>query len=557
MKSTLLSFFLLLSAGILFAQSPRKALVEHFTQASCAPCASVNPVIHPIMERNKSKMVRITHQVSWPGYDPMNKDNPGEIANRVSYYGVLGVPDAFMNGVSAGDPINLITDANIDAASSYSSPYELAIENGVRPNYNSIDIKINVKLTGNFTGRPVLRVVVQEKIIKWATAPGNNGEREFHHVVKKFIPNTTGTSLSDLLVTGESKEFNFTYDFNKLYDFKNLEVSAFIQDENDKSIFQAESAEVKYVASNGLDAAIKLGNATGRWTDSIICGTSTKPVISFINAGNIPISILKIKITANNGIPTYYEWKGSAAFLAEKTINLPEVAIPGMFSSGNKVQVEIESVNNGSDVNTINNIMDLPFVAAPFVPVNARFEMKPFSKPDLLTFTITNSLGLIILQDGPFPTNAAKSYDLNLNKDECYKINVTNNHTSLNSTFKMFDANGNLLFIGRSLLQGILVKEFSTADYLLAVKDFNSIDHIQISPIPVSDHPILEFESTKRVQVEISIMNLNGNNLHTSKIKVQPGLNFFPLDFADMLPGFYIVTLRNEDGLKSLKVIRQ
>ena len=43
----LLSF---IAAITLVAQSPKKAVIEHFTQASCPPCAGTNPIIHPIME---------------------------------------------------------------------------------------------------------------------------------------------------------------------------------------------------------------------------------------------------------------------------------------------------------------------------------------------------------------------------------------------------------------------------------------------------------------------------------------------------------------------------
>ncbi|MBK6823766.1 MAG: hypothetical protein IPG87_12510 [Saprospiraceae bacterium] len=98
MKTNLLVFACLLITSALTGQSPKKALYEHFTQASCPPCASVNPVLHPILDRNKDKVVQITHQVSWPGYDQMNEDNPSEVANRVSYYGTNAVPSGFLKG---------------------------------------------------------------------------------------------------------------------------------------------------------------------------------------------------------------------------------------------------------------------------------------------------------------------------------------------------------------------------------------------------------------------------------------------------------------------------
>ena len=105
MKSFNLSIlFICIWAASLLGQSQRKVLIEHFTQASCGPCAAINPQLQPILERNKTKITKITHQVSWPGVDPMNKDNPGEVQDRVNYYGVTGVPDIFLDAYSSGNP---------------------------------------------------------------------------------------------------------------------------------------------------------------------------------------------------------------------------------------------------------------------------------------------------------------------------------------------------------------------------------------------------------------------------------------------------------------------
>ncbi|MBK8450842.1 MAG: hypothetical protein IPL42_12815 [Saprospiraceae bacterium] len=46
MKQNLLFSILFFCLGtMLIGQSQRKVLIEHFTQASCGPCASINPVI--------------------------------------------------------------------------------------------------------------------------------------------------------------------------------------------------------------------------------------------------------------------------------------------------------------------------------------------------------------------------------------------------------------------------------------------------------------------------------------------------------------------------------
>jgi len=75
-----------------FAQAQRLVLVEEFTQASCPPCASQNPGFNDLIDANPDKIRSIKYQESWPGVDPMNAQNPTQVATRTSYYGVNAVP---------------------------------------------------------------------------------------------------------------------------------------------------------------------------------------------------------------------------------------------------------------------------------------------------------------------------------------------------------------------------------------------------------------------------------------------------------------------------------
>lgn len=97
MKKNLLWAALIGFAGSAVAQQ-RLVLLEHFTQASCAPCAVQNPALKVILDANPDKIVAIKYQTSWPGVDPMNAANPTDVAARVQYYTVTGVPNSVMDG---------------------------------------------------------------------------------------------------------------------------------------------------------------------------------------------------------------------------------------------------------------------------------------------------------------------------------------------------------------------------------------------------------------------------------------------------------------------------
>ena len=44
--------------SISFAQTQRRVLVEEFTQASCGPCAAVNPAFNVMLSANAEKFAK-------------------------------------------------------------------------------------------------------------------------------------------------------------------------------------------------------------------------------------------------------------------------------------------------------------------------------------------------------------------------------------------------------------------------------------------------------------------------------------------------------------------
>ena len=80
------------------AQHQRRVLIEEFTNASCPPCASQNPGFNAVVEANIQYLTPIKYQTNWPGFDPMNVQTQTDVAPRVTYYGVTGVPNGRQNG---------------------------------------------------------------------------------------------------------------------------------------------------------------------------------------------------------------------------------------------------------------------------------------------------------------------------------------------------------------------------------------------------------------------------------------------------------------------------
>lgn len=145
---------------------------------------------------------------------------------------------------------------------------------------------------------------------------------------------------------------------------------------------------------------------------------------------------LDFSYRVNGGSPSTYQWTGKLDFLKEVDIVLPAINFTA-YKGQNTMQIEVQQVNGGSDINTINNSSLLTFQAAPSTTLNSTFEMKPGAQPSLLSFTIKDDQGKLILSDGPFPDNMARTYFLNLDKDRCYTVQTNNSTSSLNGTYKI------------------------------------------------------------------------------------------------------------------------
>ncbi|MBC8045761.1 MAG: hypothetical protein H7Y00_03110, partial [Fimbriimonadaceae bacterium] len=102
--------FLLFAGNTSFAQAKRYPLFEHFTQASCGPCAAQNPYFQAVYYANETNVHHLAYHTSWPGVDPMYDFNASESDAMVSYYGVVGVPDIYADGISYASPVNITQD---------------------------------------------------------------------------------------------------------------------------------------------------------------------------------------------------------------------------------------------------------------------------------------------------------------------------------------------------------------------------------------------------------------------------------------------------------------
>jgi thiol-disulfide isomerase/thioredoxin len=224
-----------------FSQARKYVMIEHFTQASCGPCAQQNPFLEALLTVNRGSIHHIAYHTSWPGVDPMNAYNPSQVADRVTYYGVTGVPDCFMLGNQFhGGPASFSQNMINDAASDPDSIRVLVNEtsNGVTRTVHVRVITLNTIPTANYK----IRVAVCEQVINYATPPGSNGEKSFPDVFRKMIPSSSGDVYTPAAL-GDTASFTYTYTLDLTHwDTTRIYSIAFIQNETTKEIINSGSS---------------------------------------------------------------------------------------------------------------------------------------------------------------------------------------------------------------------------------------------------------------------------------------------------------------------------
>ena len=186
---------------------PMNALIEEFTSSTCPPCVALNATFDPLLNGNTpntgGRVNVVKNQVNWPapGNDPSYN---ADVAARVTYYAVGGVPTAF-----AGGKTTMVshTQGEIDAAKAL-------------PAYADINASLIVAgnvVTANSTITPYLTIpsatplrLYQSLVQKYYNYPqAALAQKDFYHAMRKMYPSSAGTVFTP--ADGVAQTANFTH----------------------------------------------------------------------------------------------------------------------------------------------------------------------------------------------------------------------------------------------------------------------------------------------------------------------------------------------------------
>lgn len=580
-----LSLIILLTSFMVtsYAQSPRMVFVEEGTQASCPPCATANPPLQATLNQNTDKAVFIAYQVSWPGVDAMNADNPTEVADRISYYGIDGVPDAVVQGTKAPgyEGPSYVTQSLIDQIYGEMSEFDMtldaAIQNGV--------LTLNGKVTATMpvSGDMKLRIaILEEHIVDTDLAyPGTNGESEFHHVFKKFVNGSAGTTLAADWAVGDTYTITETFDLSALniYNYDELEVVAFIQNDDDKFVYQAvEDTEIEITT----DFANNAGISSVTSLPENVCRTEQEvsPVFNLQNNGSAELTSATITYNVNDGPDQTYDWTGSLVTLDNESVTLPAISFVPI-ADDNTVNITVSAPNGEVDEVMTDNII-LGQMTSLVAYDELTIEILTDNYGDEVYWEIRNSagdiaifggnpnVGLTNINTGTYPpnphpdmygNNTLYTESLVLDASECYTFHITDYYgdgMSLSATpayYRVTSTEGVLVVNGGNESFPESLHDFQ-GDMSVGVEDVIAVNSINIFPNPAQDLATIDFKLIDRVDVAaISVANAIGQQIYMQDLgTLTVGSHTQQLDLATLPNGLYLVQIELDNEVITRKI---
>jgi len=188
----------------------------------------------------KGEAIKIQYHTSFPSADPINADNAADPSARALFYGVSQVPrtaiDGFLRNEAQfstwGTPVynkRVLLQSPFDIKITYpSNPIEL------------LNISAEITALEPIDSSLIVRMAVVEREIAGSVFTNVNlGSLTFRNVVKRMLPDAAGTRINQVWQQGSRVVVNQSWNPVKVYDNTKLAVVVFLQNEANKSVYQA------------------------------------------------------------------------------------------------------------------------------------------------------------------------------------------------------------------------------------------------------------------------------------------------------------------------------
>lgn len=247
---------LLIVAFATVEASPKKVLLEIFTNSHCPICPAAHSAIDAYLQNGqyKEQVNFIYYHMVFPySDDALHQHNPIDASARNLYYGPFsstprGVFDGQVQNNSYANWANVI-----DGLAVQQSPFEITLQGSV--NGSNVTVMASIKQTENITPGNLVAHFIAVEDVNYA---GRNGISFHKNVMRKMYPSASGRSFS--IALNQTIQLDEVTALNPLWNLGELGYLVFVQNTQTKAVYQSEFISYNTILATGLDTGIKLPN---------------------------------------------------------------------------------------------------------------------------------------------------------------------------------------------------------------------------------------------------------------------------------------------------------
>ena len=542
---SLLTLSLIIGIGFINAQNQRTVVLECFTSTTCGPCASANPALDNLINNNADKLIAIKYHVNWPAAgDPMNLHNPGDVSSKVSFYSINAVPYSVGDGTWVGNSSS-VSQAMINQWAAVDSPIDMRMTHYFNAAQDTMFVVVMGRASSAINSNSLkLNISVIEKTMEYASAPGSNGERIFHNVMKKLLPSAAGTSIA-AMEAGDYFAYKYSWALANVMNVSELTAVAWLQDGTTKQMIQGCKSSDDVQPFFAKQAKIsKLDH-----TKKTICSSSVNPDIYVTNFGSETINSLAVNVSVNGTSIADLTWQGNIDFGKTAKINFGELNFADVETlENNEMIFEITQINGAADEYAPGTYR-YAFDEAPVV-VNKtlKLSIRTDDEPQNITWDIVKtSNGEVVVSGGPYEEpHKVYSENIELVDDDCYM-------------FTIYDAGGNGMAGGNGLygikvgsqtiISGNDFTDKESNEFYFTKNDgvAENIDNdAHIYPNPSNGFITVDVEGMN----VLTVYNTTGQMVYNQSINDKT-----TVDLSKLEKGTYLMVLTTKDGKNTKQVI--
>lgn len=365
--------------------------------------------------------------------------------------------------------------------------------------------------------------------------------------MKKFIGGPAGITLDDFMM-GDVYTIDESLPLASVnvYNYDQLEVVAWVQNDANKVIHQAAKAQDVEITSeyNNSAAAIEVSGLPS----SLCIGTQTiSPVFKLSNQGNSVLTSALITYSINGGASQEVAWTGSLGTLGTENVTLDAYTFEAV--STNTVDVTV-SMPNGvadEDVITDNNTVSEEFIAAD-AGQTLNIEILTDNYGAETTWELRDEGGATVLSGGPYgnTTTYNESYTIPSGSG-CYTFEIFDSFGDGIccgfgiGEYVLSDGNGDVLVVGGEFLDSTTENVSMSSTVGLSETEFAG--SVLLGPNPVNDILNVRIDLASQQEVTLQVTNALGQIVFNKNLGSLSGVFLTDIDMNDFQSGVYMVNI--------------